>query len=265
MSYSRTHYGTGYYFYQQSVPGAKLSQPIHSWSEKSVPDKDFVSLISRAGTDFLPPGDLKIAQRLHIAEESGHATLGSNTASRILTMRLNSHTQPGDVPIAGHSMLRALELSSPRTNAIELGRVRLRVTWDDFPQPSIDAPLALFFGAGTFYNRDNREYLVKAFPVNVRFEGDRVRLASFFPMPFFESARIELINPGETPLDVQWSVRIAPFKGAPGHVGYFHATYRDHPNPIPGQDLVLLDTRQTEGGGRRHILDFFRSRRAQHA
>jgi hypothetical protein len=146
-------------------------------------------------------------------------------------------------------MLRALELSSPRTNAIELGRVRLRVTWDDFPQPSIDSPLALFFGAGTFYNRDNREYLVKAFPVNVHFEGDRVRLACFFPMPFFESASIELTNPGETPIDVQWSVRIAPFKGATGQVGYFHATYRDHPNPIPGQDLVLLDTRQTEGGG----------------
>ena len=26
------------------------------------------------------------------------------------------------------------------------GRARLRVTWDDRPQPSIDAPVALFFG-----------------------------------------------------------------------------------------------------------------------
>ena len=31
-------------------------------------------------------------------------------------------------------------------------------------EPSIDAPVALFFGAGTLYNRDDREYLVKAFP-----------------------------------------------------------------------------------------------------
>src|SRR5439155_10231497 len=32
-------------------------------------------------------------------------------------------------------------------------------------------------------------------------------------------------------------------------VGYFHATYRDHPKPELGKDLVLLDTRQTESGG----------------
>jgi hypothetical protein len=29
--------------------------------------------------------------------------------------------------------------------------------------------------------------------------------------------------------------------------GYFHATYRDHPAPEPGKDLVLLDTREVEG------------------
>ena len=45
--------------------------------------------------------------------------------------------------------------------------------------------MALFFGTGTFYNRDDREYLVKAFPVNVRYEVDRLKLACFFPMPFF--------------------------------------------------------------------------------
>src|SRR5258705_12010185 len=32
-------------------------------------------------------------------------------------------------------------------------------------------------------------------------------------------------------------------------LGYFHATYKDHPHPERGQDLVLLDTRKTEGGG----------------
>jgi hypothetical protein len=52
----------------------------------------------------------------------------------------------------------------------------------------------LFYGAGTLYNRDNREYLVKAFPVNIRFTGDRIYLACYFPMPFFRSARIELVG-----------------------------------------------------------------------
>ena len=38
-----------------------------------------------------------------------------------------------------------------------------------------------------------------------------------------------------------------PFRDPANHVGYFHATYRDHPNPARGKDLVLLDTRGAEG------------------
>ena len=49
--------------------------------------------------------------------------------------------------------------------------------------------------------------------------------------------------------DVQWRVRYEPLSAHPGEVGYFHATYRDHPQPERGKDLVLLDTRHVEGGG----------------
>ena len=49
--------------------------------------------------------------------------------------------------------------------------------------------------------------------------------------------------------DIDWSVRREPFNDPPNHVGYFHATYRDHSKPELGKDLVLLDTRETEGGG----------------
>jgi hypothetical protein len=143
-----------------------------------------------------------------------------------------------------------LELSLPRKNAVDLSSARLRVVWDDRPAPSIDAPLALFFGAGTFYNRDDREYLVKAFPVSVRFDAERVRLACFFPMPFFHSARLELVGAGGADVaGIRWAVRYVPYKDPPSHVAYFHATYRDHPSPEPGKDLLLLDTRQAEGGG----------------
>ena len=49
--------------------------------------------------------------------------------------------------------------------------------------------------------------------------------------------------------DIAWSVRYQPLDAPPSHIGYFHATYRDHPQPARGQDLVLLDTREAEGGG----------------
>ena len=144
-------------------------------------------------------------------------------------------------------MLRALEFSVPREQALAFSRARLRITWDRRADASIDAPIGLFFGAGILYNRDNREYLVKSLPMVVRYDPDRVHLSCYLPMPFFRSARVELTGDGVS--GVEWRIRWAAFKDPPNHVGYLHATYRDHPSPEPGQDLVLLDTRQTEGGG----------------
>src|SRR5262249_37584552 len=139
-------------------------------------------------------------------------------------------------------MLRALELSIPVDQAVAFSRARLRITWDGRAQPSIDAPVSLFFGAGTLYNRDGREFLVKAFPVNIRFDDKRVHLACYFPMPFFQSAHIELASPhAASPGDresrgragqrtaqfsgIRWSVRYAPLDAGVNEVAYFHATY----------------------------------------
>jgi hypothetical protein len=226
MGYSRTFYGTGYYIYHQFVPGTKLSRPIAAFDWKTPPAQDVLDLIGRAGEDLAP--------KLH--EETGQVTVPAKSAVPVWRSR------------RGPAMLRLIEFSVPRSQAMAFSRARLRVTWDDRGAPSIDAPVALFFGAGTLYNRENKEHLVKAFPSVVRFSGDRVTLRCFFPMPFFRSARIELAGDGAA-VDVHWAVRSAPFHDPPNQVGYFHATYRDHPSPAPGHDMVLLDTRSVEGGG----------------
>ncbi len=236
MAYSRTHYGTGYYIYQQFVRGAKLSQPIRSWSEQA-PDKDVIELINRAGSDLVPQSDSPEGKRIHIFQSTGSWDM------------VAKFPQGMQMAANGPEIIRALEFSAPRDKAIEFGRCTLRITWDDLPYPSIEAPVALFFGAGTLYNRDNREFLVKSFPMVIRFNENRVHLACYFPMPFLKSARVELIGNGQTIDDVRWTVRYQIFHDPPNDVGYFHATYRDHPKPEAGRDLVLLDTRETEGGG----------------
>jgi hypothetical protein len=212
MQYSRTNYGTGYYIYHQFVPGTKLSQPVRAWTEEP-PARDVLDLISRAGSDIAPAG------------------LKTSTAR---TLR-------------GPAMIRALEISVPRDKALEFSQARLKITWDDRSRPSVDAPVALFFGAGLLYNRDNREYLVKSFPMVVRYAPDRVFLSCYLPMPFFRSAKFELTGPAAN--SAEFRVRYATFSGKANEVGYLHATYRDHPSPELGKDLVLLDTRETEGGG----------------
>ena len=226
MAYSRTFYGTGYYIYQQLVNGAKLSQPIRRWDGKTPPDPEVVKLIASAGSDIAPAG----------REQAGRVTVPASGAVRLW----NGH---------GRGMVRALEFSIPRDQAAPFSGVRLRVSWDGRAAASIDAPVALFYGAGILYNRDDREYLVKSFPMVVRYDKERVTLSCYFPMPFFRSARLELSGAGTAVEDVRWKVRVAPFRDPANQVGYFHATYRDHPAPVPGKDLVLLDTTEAEGGG----------------
>jgi Protein of unknown function (DUF2961) len=238
LAYSRTFYGTGYYIYHQFVEGAKLSQPISGWDGQTPPAPGIASLFARAGSDIAPP-----------AGSAGVITANGQ-------LRLPAH---GAVPVwhasPGPSMLRALEFSVPRDQAERFSNIRLRITWDQRRWPSIDAPIALFYGAGVLYNRDSREYLVKSLPMVIRYGRSRVYLDCYFPMPFFRSARIELADPTSAAFaDVQWKLRYEPYKGPATHVGYFHATYRDHPglpdsSPQRGQDLLLLDTRTAEGGG----------------
>ncbi len=227
MAYGRTRYGTGYYIYHLYAPGARLSQPIVSWDGKTPPDKDVLELIGLAGTDIAPKD---------IPTQTGRVELGKKSSVVLF----------GEA--AGPSKIRALKLSVPREAAIPFGRARLRITWDGRDKASVDTPVCLFFGAGTLYNRDGREYLVKAFPINIRYDEERVHLACYLPMPFFEHARIELteLAPGLEG-ELAYEIRHEPYAGTRSAVGYLHATYRDHPAPAQGEDLVLLDTRGTEG------------------
>jgi hypothetical protein len=236
MAYSRTRYGTGYYIYHQFVRGAKLSRPLHAWDGKTPPDADVLKLIARAGSDLAPRPDTPEGKTAGVRAQSGKIALPAKSA--VTLVRLT------EAP----AMLRALELTVSKPDALAFSRARLRITWDDRRDPSVEAPVALFYGTGTLYNRDGREYLVKGFPIHVRDNGQQVHLACYFPMPFFRSAKIELIGPEDAAIpEVLWSVRYTPYRDPANHVAYFHATFADHPTPEPGKDLVLLDTRKAEG------------------
>lgn len=238
MAYGRTFYGTGYYIYHRYVGGLELSQPITAWDGKTPPAEDVLDLIGRAGTDIVSEIDSLTGEEVKLFEQSGIVSLGAHDSVTVF--------ETSGLP----RMIRSLEFAVPRDKSIEFGRAWLRITWDNRDEPSVCAPVALFFGAGTLYNRDNVEYLVKAFPVNIRFDDEYVHLACYFPMPYFHSAKIELINEEDVAItDITWRVRSQDCKDPLNHVGYFHATFKDHENPEIGRDLVLLDTREVEGGG----------------
>ena len=237
MGYGYSFYGTGYYIYHQIADSVPLSQPIRAWDGATPPDDDVLKLLGRSATELLPARDSAEERAWGILRHEGELELGEGETREVAML-------------AGAGELRALEFSAPRASALDFGKLRLRITWDDAAHASVDAPLALFFGAGTLHNRDNREYLVRAFPMQIRFDAERVHVACVFPMPFAKSARIELTQvTGAAVTGIRWGMRTAPLREPLGQVGHFHATYRDHATPIDGEDLVLLDTQDTEGGG----------------
>jgi len=229
IAYSRTRYGTGYYIYHLVSDPARLTREVKPWNLSQMPDPEVVQFLASAGTDIAPKNIETMKKSVKLDKSS--VSLGE---------------------IKSASVVRALKLTLPKSKAIDFERMRLRITWDDRKAPSVDAPICLFFGAGTLYNRDNREFLVKALPVNIRFDNtkDVVELACYFPMPFFKSAKFELtdiVPDAASPVEVQYEIRYEPFKGRIQDSSYFHATYKDMPTPTPGVDNTLLDTQGIEG------------------
>lgn len=227
IDYSRTFYGTGYYIYHLYANEENLSQPIQSFDTEKSPDKNVLDLIGLAGTDIAPKS---------ISMKSGKILLDKEKV-------VVEHVQ------AATSQIRALKFTIPMDKAFDLERTRLIVTWDDAKYPSIDAPLCLFFGAGTLYNREQQEYLVKGFPINIRYDypNKKIELACYYPMPFFRSAKFELagIKPGNTAID--YEIRYEQLKVKTNLSSYFHATYKDFPTTERGKDMVFLDTKGIEG------------------
>ncbi|HEY3394599.1 MAG TPA: DUF2961 domain-containing protein [Lacipirellulaceae bacterium] len=231
LAYSRTFYGTGYYIYHRFAPGTRhLSRQLASWDRKP-PDPRVLELLNNAGADIAPSGD-------EVSTTHGEIDLAPQQWQAVAS------------PSAAPATIRALKFVVPRDNDYDFGHCRLRITWDDRWHASVDAPIGLFFGAGQLHNDDGREYLVRGLPLVVRYTDDAVHLDCYWPMPFHHSAKIEIQNRGAKRIKgIRYEVRAVPYTNPPNHVGYFHATYSDHPAPVAGTDVVFLDTAHVEGGG----------------
>lgn len=111
----------------------------------------------------------------------------------------------------------------------------LRMYWDGRAEPAVEVPVGDFFA-----NCFGRRSAVISLPVVVE---DADSYNCFWPMPFRESARLEIVNQSTRPLsllyyNIDWIEKpVAP------DTPYFHARYRQEYPVKPGQDYVVLDTR----------------------
>ncbi|MBE9375642.1 DUF2961 domain-containing protein [Saccharopolyspora sp. HNM0983] len=113
---------------------------------------------------------------------------------------------------------------------------RLRITFDG--QTTVDSPIGEFFGSG-LGTHDVRTMMNSVDP------GLDGWLTSWWPMPFGQNARVELVNTGTVPI----TGGKAQVSSGPAEVGentgYFHATHH-RGQTTPGEDWTFLEA---EGSG----------------
>jgi hypothetical protein len=116
----------------------------------------------------------------------------------------------------------------------DLRDVWIRATWDDRGKPDVESPLGAFFGNELGFHH-----------VGILSHGRSPdgSLYNYFPMPYWRSARIELVNRGEkTAFFAQWEIRHTSARNAlypEGRTGYFRTSaYRASEATRGGDSLI---------------------------
>jgi hypothetical protein len=114
--------------------------------------------------------------------------------------------------------------------------VWLQARWDNSAQLAIDAPLSDLFLSGAGERAPALGLLAGFIPAsNTGY--------LYFPMPFAQSAEIDLVNNDTGPIKAFWRVEQSQvtYQGVGSRVGEFHATYAAQSPTQDGLDYVMLD------------------------
>jgi Protein of unknown function (DUF2961) len=132
-----------------------------------------------------------------------------------------------------------IDLTQPARGALD--DLALRIYWEDAEAPALDLPLATLFGC-----RDQLASF-ETLPLSVRLKSSSVELVSSWPMPFFQHARLLLVNSGSAAHAV--SVQVAKRSVAPEPAaGHFHAVWNQRRAPFSAHDRYPVAA--LSGGGK---------------
>ena len=123
-----------------------------------------------------------------------------------------------------------------------LREVVLQISWDGEKEPSVWVPLGDFFGTAPGINA------YKSLPLGMSKDGE---CYSFWYMPFWKKAVVELVNDGKQPMPLEFTITHAPIRQPNGSLGRFHAKWhRDAFLPTEPERWVDWPMLKTEGRGR---------------
>ncbi len=140
----------------------------------------------------------------------------------------------------GSGAVQSIELDPNPATPDMLSSVRIQMNWDG-GEPEVDVPLGDFFGSG------KHEMNVTSLPLGMKTAGDWY---CYFPMPYWESAEIRLINTNSAPLDnVPYTIEYTTNVYDRTRSAYFHACFNEESFEDNGTDFSFIHE-----AGRGHLV-----------
>ncbi|GAB4159129.1 MAG: hypothetical protein Fur0037_26430 [Planctomycetota bacterium] len=186
---------------------------------------------------------------LHV-EPAARSRRASSTSPDPSSNADNLHVAPGATrtlcELEGPGVIRHFWLTFPEAAPSWLARnggarpdeIVLRIYWDGAKEPAVEAPVGDFFACGFGVRREVRSAVV------IVEDGDSYNC--FWPMPFFESARITLTNESDKPLNSTYFHFDYEQRKVESGTPYFCAQYRQEFPAAKGEDYLVL---AAEGAG----------------
>src|SRR5262249_52477197 len=189
------------YTYQKYAPGTR----VKSWAGPQVDSERMRGRLSRVGED-------------------PKKTMEGRSLSKIVSIPRGQTVRVLD--LKGRGAISRLRLGMAPWTSETFHNVSIRIAWDDNP-PAVDMPIGAFFGGGgdLIGARD-----VSGLTLETEFfgfDGKSGQVYSYWPMPYWSHARIEIVNNSavdiaEMRVDVAYGKRLA-HKYRKGSSGYFSA------------------------------------------
>lgn len=145
---------------------------------------------------------------------------------------------------SGQAALGGIEVKIEPFTPDRLKDLWIRATWDGHQTPDIECPIGAFFG---------NEFGLHDMCFMTHGMESSGRMYSYSPMPFWRSARLEIINKGKIPVNLTSAVQIihpSEFTYPEGSCGYFRTSAYYPQTPVtPGKDSLIASIR-----GRGHLV-----------
>ena len=140
----------------------------------------------------------------------------------------------------GPGVVQSIKLDPSPGSTNILSNVWIQMAWDDVGI-AVDVPLGDFFGSG------KNEINVTSLPVGMKTNGNWY---CYFPMPFWKSAEIRIVNKGSEPVTTMpFEVQYATNTYDRAKSGYFHARFHEEAFVGNGTDFNFIDEK-----GRGHVV-----------